>query len=232
MQNDSEFIIDAPKDGNSYGRNNGKWVKVPPRYPMGVTDNPSVGVYIEDVDGMFWPADLWNFTSIPNSVAVITETHRFGIAIAEAVSKVFASRGTNLNMLYITEDSSVANVTYNGAQKTKDVVNSSYYDSTKYIAFDYCYNYIFPNGRRGYLGASGEIMLFLRNKVAVNECLNLFGLSFYSGNYISLTLAYYYPDSSYGSYGQLWKAGLVSDVPTLEKGNTYNGYSCLPFCEL
>lgn len=147
----------------------------------------SFGVFIEDIDGNLYTEAQWDGSKTANGVAVITENCSFVIALnsysdvpgsyldsalwasAQASSLYVEGVTTTSNFNYAPQD-------YNGKSNTEIIISrQSSTPPWEYPAASYCYKYIFPNGKKGYLGAAGELIEVYMNIEAVEDALNKCG---------------------------------------------------------
>lgn len=147
------------------------------------------GVYIQHIDGKLYTTDEWTAKGYANEdangVAVIADDAQFVIAKTEIVNTPWSS-----NTGYIYGDGMV--VTQTGA--TQDFAG---YEHTQVMlktdtsgAAYKCNEYIFPNGKRGYLAAKGEwFIVENKSKEVVNALTTIGGdgISAYSSNYWTST---------------------------------------------
>ena len=140
------------------------------------TKNPTNGVWIQDVDGYCHTADTWdkaNTPYTPNGIAVVSDNCSFVIALDYiqngnesyiwGTNKLFSNVGNATSVSYAILD-------YNGKSNTENILT----DSNQEAAL-YCSQYIFPNGKNGYLGAAGEWRVLIDNKSAIEKCISAIG---------------------------------------------------------
>lgn len=150
------------------------------------TKNPTNGVWIQDTDGYCHTINAWSGEYTPNGVAVITDNCSFVIAL-EAAYDSYArwapvQKGNYLvSGITTTSSETEANVDYDGEAQTEVIVNVFKDASTASpFAAKLCDSYIFPNGKKGYLGALGEWKTVGDNLSDVGEALNLLGSETYT----------------------------------------------------
>ena len=184
---------------------NGKFVNYP-------TEN---GVWIETIEHKYCLPDDWDSkdNTIANSVAVVTDAHRFRIALQDAPS-LMAMNDTPTdpweNYLSGTTDPKVANADYNGATNTQNI-RTKCQSSTTYAA-GWCNAYTFPDGvTKGYLPAMGELQLAYQNKAAIDAALSACGGTVINTgyNYNLLSTFYGVSGSDRNFFILRWNGGYV-----------------------
>lgn len=154
----------------------------PSLLPGGIPiDNAPNGVYIY-ADGKLFKQNEWNtlWNDYAIGIAIISNTHSDGFLISldevkdlnwypnadidpsEMVSQVFTAN----NRLAAKQD-------YDGIQNTNILVNK--YGKNNNYAAGYCLNYIFKDGKVGYLGSCGDWIELTTTLNEVNSCLSLVG---------------------------------------------------------
>ena len=146
---------------------------------------PSNGTYIYDTDGKFTSVSSWKTSNNSKAVgvAIINDNCKYVIAKNDiGVAERFGGtiNGTGGGILFDSLESPAAHKQYcNGYEDTLKIVSS--YSGTDYngrvdTAAHDCYNYIFPNGERGYLGSSGEwYVIYDHGNSTVNNALTKIG---------------------------------------------------------
>lgn len=169
------------------------------------------GVYILDTNGIYWNPNLWDGSATPSCIAVISEGISFGIALEQ---KTYISLGDDsIKMPDIEPYSSVAQAIgdFNGKNNTENL--KKYWDATDTTtAFGYVCSYVFPDGRKGYLGSMGEYYVLSSNISTVNRVLSVLDKSLYFTQYLWSSNAYevssaptkwWYYQPQGGTYGTL-----------------------------
>ena len=160
------------------------------------------GIYIESVDHDFYLPDDWNSANTANSIAVVTDAHRFRIGLHDIVSTnmdnnsyaawdTWLSGTTNSG----TTNMTVAKTDYSGAVNTQLIVTKCRPNGES--ASSVCYGYTFPDGvTKGYLPALGELYLVYQNLSVIQPALLVVrgGTLFKSAWYWSST--FYYSNGS------------------------------------
>lgn len=161
-------------------------------YVITGTLNPTTGVYIQATDGYCFTVNEWNngLGRTPNGIAVVTDNCSFVLAL-DNISDYCEWAGANINPR-TTLISGVRTVTmaseaaqdFDGINNTNKIVSK--YNSYSLSSALECSKFIFPNGKKGYLGGAGEILAMVNNRDAINAAINTCG-----GNYISPTNMYW-----------------------------------------
>lgn len=182
-----------PSNSSTYTAVNGNTRTLTMIYAAGHdgTDNPTNGIYIQDTDGYFHIPDSWDGVYTPNGVAVITDNCSFVIALEDAHNSTcqWGSKGVLVSGITTEEWDADAVGDYDGETQTTNILNelgnSSSTDDAP--AAYYCRAYIFPNGKKGYLGASGEWHKAHINREAIISALIKCGGVALSGLYWTST---------------------------------------------
>ena len=140
------------------------------------------GVYIESVDHEFYLSKDWDTANTANSIAVVTDTHKFRIALQDAPSTMamdefnektwekYLGGTTNSG----TKDETKALTDYNGAVNTQLIVEKCQPSSG--LAAGWCAAYTFPDGEtKGYLPALGEMYLASQYYAAIKKAFSVCG---------------------------------------------------------
>lgn len=167
------------------------------------------GVYIQSIDGKFYTYDEWNLPNEQaNGVAIISSLHpNGGFIIAKVDSggtKTWGTYSKTINDIMTTTDSSTSKTDYAGDSNTTQIISQ---DGSSAQAANYCNGYTFPNGKKGYLGAMGELWLAYNNKSAVDSCMSKIGGT-------PINTSYYHWSStqlsSYYAWALYWDGGYVN----------------------
>lgn len=167
-----------------------------------------LGVYIQGVSGRLYTE--WDNQEAPNGIAVISDNCNFVMALSNQVRKIWGPQSIIPNIV-ITQRITEAVLDYKGQHNTRQIISEMASSQTDYSA-QYCSNFTFPNGKKGYLGAAGEWQTVLDNKAAITSALSKCGGLALSGYYWTST-QYSSNSSWYMSwhYGSLLNANRVSD---------------------
>lgn len=116
---------------------------------------------------------MWDGSATANGIAFITETHSFVVAVEPSFPIVrftgqMKGKPSSLSV-YGTEASAVTDL--DGIGNTAAWLSHSPEDEgDDAVAFGYCTSYVFPNGRRGYLGSAGELEILRQNLYSYWAC--------------------------------------------------------------
>ena len=161
------------------------------------------GVYIESTEGKFYTRQLWDNTKTANSIDIISDNYkgRFALNISAQGMTFDANNQTVRYVMETTSSEASAKVDMQGKTKTNAVIarNASYATDTSQI-WGYCNTYSFPNGRKGYVPACGELWIAYQNKVEINNCLTTLGKTAISSKIISST----YNGSDSANWEHMW----------------------------
>lgn len=150
-------------------------------------DNAEEGIYVYSIDGYLYTKEEWDTSKNNNvvGIGIIKNNHKFVVDITgfKTHSCVFYSGVTKTSVPFIIEyDDAV--VSYIGYENTQFSLNNDAPDVySKDSAIKLCNDYIFPNGSRGYLLASGELQIVIKNQVEINNLIQLVG-----GNVFDFTI--------------------------------------------
>jgi hypothetical protein len=139
-----------------------------------------LGVFIQDTNGKLWRSDGWNSSTTANGIAVITSSRSFVIALSERAATPIYNKGYSSSM-DLTVYSSGPTRDYAGQSNTAAMISA--YGNAKTEAAGYCNNFIFPNGKKGYLGSAGEWKIAYNNKAEIQACLSKVGGSAIANDY-------------------------------------------------
>lgn len=186
-----------------------------------------IGVTIQDTEGSYHLASEWDGSKTANGVAIVTENCKFILAIEEPTQandyKIYYDN-TICPDLPIHNGSSSAITEYDGEYNTNKMI--AVYGSGNTYAAGACTNYIFPNGKNGYLGAAGEWNAVLDNLESVNECLTKCGgTSLQVGKYWTSTRR----GNASGGICYFWYANTETD--SMGNHNVENNYFIRPLCK-
>lgn len=183
-------------------------------------DTAENGVYIQDIDGFLYTVDEWNLPNEQaNGVALINNLHpNNGFVMAKKSYEEPWGDRDYINNITTTTDENKAKSDYKGINNTNQIY-SQYVNSS---AAKSCKNYVFPNGKKGYLGGLGEILMITQNFESIQSCLKKI-----DGN--SLTYGSYWSSTQY-SESKAWSSNYSGVVAKQYKSNYY--YKFYPLCKL
>ena len=175
-----------------------------------------VGIHIYDTDGNFTKADDWNTANNGKvvGVSVCTENCKFMIAPAEDnTARQWGGYGTTISGIVTSSDSTTAKKDYAGETNTDKIIAQLGKD--KAPAAEYCRNYTFKNGKKGYLWSLGEAQVAVKNKAAIDAAMKkIGGYAISATNYWTSTQS-----SDYFAWGQ--DLGSENDASASIKNNRY-----------
>ena len=181
------------------------------------------GVYIQHVNGALYTESEWSTGGYANSdangVAVLSSNASFVIAKEDVSSSKLAWGCYNkvISGIVGTGVKADAVLDFDGYGNTPKIIEQSkgYTNSgiTGAPAAEACESYSFPNGRKGYLPALGELRLFYTNRTAIESALLIIG-----GTYIKSD--YYWSSSQVGN-GETWAYAYHGDWGRMKKTSTY-----------
>lgn len=174
-----------------------------------------IGVFIYTTDGEFITSDAWDTANNDKAVGVFVNDgeHDFVIAKQNTSASSLQWGGYKKELTSIPAISSKNNalLDFDGAGNTPKIMAelAGYNDTyvTGAPAAEACANFIFPNGKNGYLPALGEWNLAYANKTAISDAMaKCGGTAIKSDCYWSST-----QDSANGSWDLSWNIGLISN---------------------
>lgn len=193
------------------------------------TLKPVNGFYYQDTDGYF-------HSSIPdsrltiNGVAVITSEHSFVMAV-DRLPDTYAFGGYYMSSLsgvtYIDSEASAA-IDYNGELNTTKVINAleGKTDSSGIQgspAASAARNFVFPNGKIGYLGSAGEWQIIKDNQSKIKTIFTNLG----SNNPM---LDNYWTSTLHSTKSWAWKAPNSANKLTVKSRDSQ--LNVWPFCSI
>lgn len=138
------------------------------------------GVYVQGVSGKLYTVSEWDNQETANGVAVLTNKCKFVIATEHHSGKMYyGGDWIQIAGVTTTSDISVAKTDYDGEVQTTKIINALTGVNDGYVTgappAEYCRNYTFPNGKKGYMGAAGEWQAAIDNIDAINSAMSLIG---------------------------------------------------------
>ena len=143
-----------------------------------------LGIYIYDTDGKLTLSKNWDAANNSKAVGVYvgTENSKFVIApTGDNVTRKWGGYGTNISGIVTSSDSTTAKKDYAGETNTDKIIAQLGKD--KAPAAEYCRNYTFKNGKKGYLWSLGEAQDAYNNKEAIDEAMSKIGGTAMSTDY-------------------------------------------------
>ena len=161
--------------------------------------NAMLGVYIQHIDGTLYTTDEWTAGGFASDQAN-------GVAVGNGLAKfVIAKENISDSMIWSSSNATIGGLT---GDKTKD------YDGMKHtsliiekdplaVAAPECAKYTFPNGKKGYLPAIGELYIAQVNSASINTALSIIdGVGFVNNtSYWSSTEASYQSGAMMRKFG-------------------------------
>lgn len=174
-----------------------------------------IGIYIYDTDGYFTLSKDWNIAKNSKAVGVYvgTENSHFVIApTGESSKKQWGGYGTNISGIEASSNSALARKDYAGEANTDKIITQL--GTGKAPAAEYCRNYTFKNGKKGYLWSMGEACDAYLNMEAIDTAMSKIG-----GATIPLD---FFWTSSQGSSYNAWMLSFASgSVNLADKVNQF-----------
>lgn len=165
------------------------------------------GVFIQHINGTLYTTEEWmagGFTNDQaNGVAVGDNEHDFVISKTLASTSIqWGGQGTQIEGIMTASSSSDAKTDFKGEKNTDAIIAALGGNEGTPYAAKVAKEYMFPNGKRGYLPAMGELVMILRYKSAINAALEAIGGEqiLYSGSDWSSTQA-----TSNNSFYMFWQ---------------------------
>ena len=136
-----------------------------------------LGIYIYDTDGQFILPSNWDTTNNSKAVGVLvsTENSKFVIAptYGDSTTKKWGGAGTVISGIVTTNISSTAKADYAGEANTDKIIAQLGIGNNS--AAEYCRNFTFKNGNKGYLWSLGEALDAYNNKSEINKAMSKIG---------------------------------------------------------
>ena len=135
-----------------------------------------MGIYIFDTDGNFTTADRWDTTNNSKAVGVLvsTENSKFVISpTGDNVTRKWGDVSKTISGIVTTSNSATAKKDYAGKTNTDKII--AQLGTNNAPAAEYCRNYTFKNGNKGYLWSLGEALDAYNNKSAINLAMKKIG---------------------------------------------------------
>lgn len=164
-----------------------------------------VGIYIYDTDGNFTKADDWNTANNGKVVGVSVCTENSAFVIAHTCNdeeKSWSGEDAIISGNVTATDVVTAKKDYAGESNTDKII--AQLGTGNAPAAEYCRNYTFKNGKKGYLWSMGEAHDACNNKAAIDAAMSKIG-----GTAITEDLAYWTSTqySDHLAWFVLWRNG-------------------------
>ena len=140
---------------------------------------PAYGVYIQAVDGKLYTVDNWDSSLEENGIAVVDEKCSLVLMQLPGSECQWSKNGQLIEGIYT--NASQAKSDFGGKLNTQKIVEQI--GDGYYYAAKSCYDYVFPNGKRGYLPACGEMDVIFSHKDEINAAIKVIGGNYLSGKY-------------------------------------------------
>ena len=150
-----------------------------------------IGIYIYDTDGQFTLPENWNSANNSKAVGVYvgTENSKFVIAptLCRNMMSIWGESGKAISGVVLSNKESVAKQDYKGEANTEKIIAQLGIGNAP--AAEFCRDYTFKNGKKGYLWSLGESQDAINNKSLINNAMNKIGGSAVKYDYWTSTLA-------------------------------------------
>ena len=165
-----------------------------------------IGIYILDTDENLTTVNNWDTANNSKAVGVYvgTENSKFIIApTGDNETRQWGGYGTTISGIVTSSDSTTAKKDYAGETNTDKII--AQLGTGNAPAAEYCRNYTFKNGKKGYLWSLGEAQDAYNNKAAIDAAMRkIGGTAITKDNYLWTSTQYssdiaWILDWSYGS---------------------------------
>lgn len=212
------------QDGKSLQPVKNSSLKVLPFTFLPFQGSTEEGIYILDTDNNLVTRSNWDVSNNNKAVgvAVITSRSQFVIALSEKPSSTLAwgSRDILIKDIVTTIDANIAKLDFAGKSNTDKII--AQLGTGNAPAAEYCSNYIFPNGQKGYLPALGEWQIAYDNKTEIDACMSLIGGT-------SIYTDYHWTSTQFSS-SHVWLLHWVHGIDRVNKDD--GSHSCRAFAPL
>ena len=152
-----------------------------------------IGIYIYDTDMQFTLPENWNTANNSKAVGVYvgTENSKFVIAHTGYNNEqllIWGGSGTIISGIVTTSDEVTASKDYTGETNTDKII--AQLGAGYAPAAEYCRNYTFKNGKKGYLWSLGEALDAYNNKAAIDTAINKIGGNSIFSSYLLTSTQY------------------------------------------
>ena len=181
-----------------------------------------LGVYIYDTDGHFTLSKNWDTANNSKAVGVYVGTENSQFVMAPTYNSsdlIWGDAGLAISGIVTSEGVTEAQKDYAGELNTdKIIAQLGIYVAQ---AAEYCRNYTFKNGKKGYLWSAGEAMNACANQEAINVAMDKIGSTDMKDNYWTSTQA----DAS-----EAWKCDVYDSK--IIKDDKYNKIAVIAVCSI
>lgn len=196
------------------------------------------GVYIQHVNGQLFTESEWSSggysNESANGVAVLSATApAFVIAKNNASSSTlkWGGYGNTINGVLVADTESVARLDFDGAGNTQKIIEQYAGYTSNGIpgapAAEAAAAYTFPNGKKGYLPALGELALVKDNAAEVLDLMSVIGGdTLHGGN-----TPFYVSSTIYDEY-RVWYLMWINAEPTITTYNRTDSFRVRAFTSL
>lgn len=150
-----------------------------------------LGIYIYDKYGSFTLPENWSAVNNSMAVGVYVGTENSKFVIAPTASSDMHTEWSNSNKqisgVMMSDTESIAIQDYNGEANTDKII--AQLGTGQAPAAEYCRNYTFKNGKKGYLWSLGESQDAIKNKSLIDEAMSAIGGEVLKYDYWTSTLA-------------------------------------------
>ena len=175
-----------------------------------------IGIYILDTDENLTTVNNWDTANNSKAVGVYvgTENSKFIIApTGDNETRQWGGYGTTISGIVTSSNSTTAKKDYAGETNTDKII--AQLGTGNAPAAEYCRNYTFKNGKKGYLWSLGEAQDAYNNKAAIDAAMiKIGGTAITTDSYLWTSTQY----TSYDAWLLHWRNGGVD-----YSGKTYGG---------
>ena len=181
IKNSNDEIVTFSSDNRSGGGS------VSPKY--------SYGVFIQATDGTLYKTEEWDGTKTPNAIAVLNSYVKLLLSLQRSDEKLYMCYDNAKISIHLPTSPFEINYEFEfkGMTNSSILYNGTTANTTDYYAINYCYEYIFPDGKtHGYAPSIGELYFIFNDYFAIEEALKKCGgKELGTSPYWSSTLWYY-----------------------------------------
>lgn len=189
--------------------------------------NLPLGIYIYDTDGHFTLSENWDTANNSKAVGVYVGTENSHFVIAPITTVFDPEYGWGDDTVQVSE----IGTSINGENAMKDYAGElntdkiiAQLDTGKAPAAEYCRNYTFKNGKKGYLWSLGEARDAFNNMRKINNAFIAIG-------YTEIAGGSYYWTSTQANRADAWILYLKGSV-MIESIDKISEYCVRPVCSI